>query len=64
MVRADSLALDFHKWLYVPFDAGCVLVRDQEAHRRTFSLTPEYLASHGARGVAAGRTGRASTACS
>ena len=47
MERADSLALDLHKWMYMPFEAGCVLVRDEEAHRRTFSLTPEYLASHG-----------------
>ena len=44
MERADSVALDFHKWLYVQFEAGCVLVRDEAAHRGTFSLTPEYLA--------------------
>jgi len=54
MERADSVALDFHKWLYVQFEAGCVLVRDEAAHRGTFSLTPEYLASHGERGIAAG----------
>lgn len=54
MTRADSVALDFHKWLYVQFEAGCVLVRDEEAHRRAFSLTPEYLESHGTRGIAAG----------
>ena len=47
------MALDLHKWLHVPFEAGGVLVRDAEAHRRTFSLTPEYLA-HEARGLAAG----------
>lgn len=52
--QADSVALDFHKWMYMPFEAGCVLVRDEEAHRRTFSLTPEYLESHGERGIAAG----------
>jgi aromatic-L-amino-acid decarboxylase len=51
--RADSLALDLHKWLHVPFEAGCVLVRDEAAHRHTFSLTPEYL-EHEARGIAAG----------
>ena len=54
MERADSIALDFHKWLYVQFEAGCVLVRDEAAHRGTFSLMPEYLASHGERGIAAG----------
>lgn len=53
MSRADSIALDFHKWLYVQFEAGCVLVRDEAAHRGTFSLTPEYLA-HQERGVAGG----------
>jgi glutamate/tyrosine decarboxylase-like PLP-dependent enzyme len=51
--RADSIALDLHKWMHVPFEAGCVLVRDAEAHRRTFTLTPEYLA-HEERGIAAG----------
>ena len=52
--QADSVTLDFHKWMYVQFEAGCVLVRDEAAHRRTFLLTPEYLASHGERGLAAG----------
>jgi glutamate/tyrosine decarboxylase-like PLP-dependent enzyme len=51
--RADSVALDLHKWMHVPFEAGCVLVRQDEAHRRTFTLTPEYLA-HETRGLAAG----------
>ncbi len=41
--RADSIALDLHKWMHVPFEAGCVLVRDEKAHRDSFSLTPEYL---------------------
>jgi len=44
--RADSLALDLHKWMYMPFEIGCVLVRNEEQHRKTFSLTPDYLA-HG-----------------
>lgn len=55
MERADSLALDLHKWMHVPFEAGCVLVRDREAHRRAFALTPEYL-EHAERGLAGGRT--------
>lgn len=41
--KADSLAFDLHKWMYVPYDAGCVLIRDAEAHRRAFELTPAYL---------------------
>jgi glutamate/tyrosine decarboxylase-like PLP-dependent enzyme len=51
--RADSVALDLHKWMHIPFEAGCVLVRDVDAQRSTFSLTPEYL-EHGVRGLAAG----------
>jgi aromatic-L-amino-acid/L-tryptophan decarboxylase len=51
--RADSVALDLHKWMHIPFEAGCVLMRADKAHRRTFSLTPEYLA-HETRGLASG----------
>ena len=51
--RADSVALDLHKWMHVPFEAGCIIVRSEKAHRNTFSLTPEYLA-HETRGLAAG----------
>jgi len=54
MQRADSLAFDLHKWMYVPYEIGCVLVRDEEAHRRAFSLTPDYLA-HAIRGLASGK---------
>ncbi len=41
--RADSIALDLHKWMHIPFEAGCVLVRDASAHRDSFALTTEYL---------------------
>ena len=51
--QSDSIALDLHKWMYMPFEAGCVLVRQESAHRTAFSLTPEYL-SHAERGIAAG----------
>jgi glutamate/tyrosine decarboxylase-like PLP-dependent enzyme len=54
MAQADSITLDFHKWLYAQFEAGCILVRDEAAHLNTFSLTPEYL-EHGERGVSAGK---------
>jgi selenocysteine lyase/cysteine desulfurase len=51
--RADSLAFDFHKWLHVPYDAGCVLVRRGDLHRAAFALTPDYL-RRGGRGLAGG----------
>jgi len=41
--RADSLAIDPHKWLYVPIECGCALVRDAQAMRDAFSLVPPYL---------------------
>lgn len=40
---ADSVTLDPHKWLYIPYDCGCVLVRDAEKMRRAFSLQAPYL---------------------
>jgi aromatic-L-amino-acid decarboxylase len=51
--RADSLAFDFHKWLHVNYDAGFILMRSEEAHRRAFSERPEYLKG-AERGLAAG----------
>nr|WP_232371262.1 pyridoxal-dependent decarboxylase [Desulfogranum marinum] len=51
--RADSLAFDFHKWLHVNYDAGCVLIRSAEVHLKAFSGRPEYLLEAG-RGLAAG----------
>jgi aromatic-L-amino-acid decarboxylase len=41
--RADSLSLDPHKWLYVPVECGCTLVKNAQAMRDTFSLVPSYL---------------------
>jgi len=52
--RADSIAFDFHKWLHVPYDAGCVLVRDAELHRAAFAAPAAYLAPAAA-GTAAGQ---------
>ena len=51
--RADSLAFDFHKWLHVNYDAGFILMRSEELHRRTFSERPDYLKG-AERGLAAG----------
>jgi aromatic-L-amino-acid decarboxylase len=42
MNEADSVALDPHKWLYLPVDCGCVLYRDAEAARATFAHEAEY----------------------
>ena len=41
--RADSLTLDPHKWLYVPFECGCLLVKDPATLESAFSVHPEYL---------------------
>ncbi len=43
--RADSISTDPHKLLLVPMEAGCVLVRDRELLRRTFSYIPTYYAA-------------------
>ena len=43
MERADSLTLDPHKWLGVPIDAGCALVRRADDLRDAFSVVPPYL---------------------
>jgi glutamate/tyrosine decarboxylase-like PLP-dependent enzyme len=53
MERADSLAFDLHKWMYMPYEAGCVLIRDKEKHHQTFSPSGGYLA-HLPRGLASG----------
>ncbi len=50
--RADSLAFDFHKWAQVPYDAGCILVRDGQAQADAFAQTLAYL-SREDRGAAA-----------
>jgi aromatic-L-amino-acid decarboxylase len=41
--HADSLAFDLHKWMYLPFEAGCLLVRDIEMHAATFAAQASYL---------------------
>jgi aromatic-L-amino-acid/L-tryptophan decarboxylase len=42
-----------HKWLHIPFEAGCALVRHADQHYHTFTLTPDYL-KHNERGLASG----------
>jgi glutamate/tyrosine decarboxylase-like PLP-dependent enzyme len=51
LVRADSLAFDLHKWMYMPFEAACILIRDFEAHIKTFAESADYL-THFTRGLA------------
>jgi glutamate/tyrosine decarboxylase-like PLP-dependent enzyme len=41
--RADSIAFDPHKWLYVPHSAGCVLLRDFSRLAASFSVDASYL---------------------
>jgi aromatic-L-amino-acid/L-tryptophan decarboxylase len=49
--RADSVALDPHKWLSVPVECGCVLVRDGALLRDAFSLVPAYLRAEPGKGI-------------
>ena len=53
--KADSVALDFHKWGHVPYDAGFLLVRDAVAHKQAFAMPAAYL-QRSERGLAAGET--------
>jgi aromatic-L-amino-acid decarboxylase len=41
--KADSVALDFHKWLYQPFEIGCVLVKNWDILRETYFKQADYL---------------------
>lgn len=41
--RADSILINPHKWFYVPFEVACVIVRNKEHLRNTFSMVPDYL---------------------
>jgi glutamate/tyrosine decarboxylase-like PLP-dependent enzyme len=50
IAQADSVALDPHKWLFVPVEAGLVVVRDADAMRSTFSLVPPYIRQSGSAG--------------
>jgi glutamate/tyrosine decarboxylase-like PLP-dependent enzyme len=51
--KGDSIAFDFHKWMHAPYDAGCLLVRDGDAHRRAFGVQAAYL-RRSRRGLAGG----------
>ena len=47
LTAADSVAVDPHKWLYAPLEAGCALVRDPAALRNAFSYHPPYYSFDG-----------------
>ena len=51
--HADSIAMDFHKWGQVPYEAGFLLVRDSKKHLGTFAAEGEYL-KRAKKGMAAG----------
>src|SRR5215831_3367959 len=50
---AYSLAFDLHKWMYLPFEVGCILVRDPTAHAAAFALHQNYFGESD-RGLIAG----------
>jgi len=54
LAHADSVALDPHKWLFVPVEAGMVFIKDGGAMRSTFSLVPPYVRSTSSAGAVYG----------
>lgn len=53
--RADSVAFDLHKWMYFPYEAGCVLVRSDAEHRAAFRYDAAYM-TPATRGLSAARS--------
>ncbi|HMF72358.1 MAG TPA: aminotransferase class V-fold PLP-dependent enzyme [Flavitalea sp.] len=51
--NADSVAFDLHKWMYMPYEIACVLIKNRQAHRDSFAVTPNYLVAE-QRGLAGG----------
>jgi aromatic-L-amino-acid/L-tryptophan decarboxylase len=51
--KVDSVAFDLHKWMYMPYEIGCVLFKNPELHKAAFSGEVNYLAAH-ERGLAGG----------
>jgi glutamate/tyrosine decarboxylase-like PLP-dependent enzyme len=53
MEKADSIAFDYHKWLYINYEAGCILVKDKKEHLNAFNFSGDY-ATHHERGTGSG----------
>jgi glutamate/tyrosine decarboxylase-like PLP-dependent enzyme len=53
LADANSITLDPHKWLYQPFETGCLLVRDVARLERAFRIVPDYLQDAAVRAPAA-----------
>lgn len=53
--RGDSIAFDFHKWMYINYEVGCVLVKNRKEHFEAFNFAADY-ATHQDRGAASGDT--------
>jgi aromatic-L-amino-acid/L-tryptophan decarboxylase len=53
LAEADSIAFDYHKWFYVNYDVGGLLVKDAAAHKAAFEINASYLAHH-ERGIISG----------
>ena len=51
--KADSIAFDLHKWMYIQYDCGCTLIRGNAPHKETFSVIPPYIKKFD-RGLASG----------
>jgi aromatic-L-amino-acid decarboxylase len=41
--KADSVAVDLHKWMYMPYGIACTIVRDEDAHYHTYEMNPDYV---------------------
>lgn len=44
--RADSIAGDLHKWMYINYSAGCVLFKSKQKHYQSFAKEADYLMDH------------------
>ncbi|MFL2482011.1 MAG: amino acid decarboxylase [Gammaproteobacteria bacterium] len=53
MELSDSIAFDLHKWMYIQYDCGCVLIKGGAPHKETFSVIPPYIKNF-ERGLASG----------